>query len=260
MFEHPFVPLVVGATLLSVILIFFMACSLILLKKRQNRKSKEYLQSLLDEKEHTMHSISMELHDNVNQILNMTRMDIHMLEVTALPVDLPQVKQIGRNLDMLLIDTQNISHSLNPKYVQDIGFIPALQEKAEWLNKTNRIRCIVEVDGKRKILPDQTGLMVFRIAQEAIQNVLKYANAESLVFKLHFGETDFELRITDDGKGIDRSSVAYKKGAGIENLHQRAKIVNGHLEIFSEPGSGTSIVLNIPNAYVTPPALAMLEG
>lgn len=254
------IPFIIAMSLMTVIFIFGLVVFLITFQKKQNRKNKQYLKALIEEKENTMMSISMEIHDNINQMLSVVRMNMHMLEETAIPANVPMVQHISHVLDVLIFDSQNIAHSLNPQYVKNNGFITSLQEEAKWLNTTNRIKCHVDIEGERKDMPDQTGLMVFRIAQEALHNVLKYAEADSVGVSLHFGPTDFEMRVTDSGKGINLGSETYKKGIGMDSIKQRAKIVNGQVEILSVPGSGTTVILNIPNAYSVPlPAIPAQE-
>ncbi|MBN9482170.1 MAG: hypothetical protein J0H46_02380 [Bacteroidetes bacterium] len=259
MFEHAYMPLIIAATLLTVIVVFFMACTLILLKKRQNLKSRQHLEALLEDREHTMYKLSMEIHDNVNQMLNMASMHMHVIEDGVYPDTRPVVQQVSTILNTLIFDTQNISHTLNPRYLKSRGFINSLQEEAKWLNATNRIRCEVNIEGERKALSEQTGLMVFRIAQEAIQNIIKYAQADRVGIHLKFGDKNFEMRIIDNGKGIDTDAATFKEGVGMDSLRQRASIIKGSLGIYSVPGSGTSVVLTIPDAFVMQPAAAQ-EG
>ncbi len=249
MHDAPLLPLIAIAMLLTTIIIFFMTFSLLMLVKRQSRKSKQLMQALLDEKENTMRSISMEIHDNINQMLNVAAIQIHLIEERAHPDILPLIRQAGKIIDTLSFDTQNISHTLNPDYVKSIGLVTSLMEITDWLNTSGRIRCTIAVDGERKALPEQTSLMVFRIAQETVNNIVKYAAADTVSIHLQFGKHDFHMRIADNGKGIDLNADAYKKGLGMSNLQQRAKIVNGILDINSTPGSGTSVVLTIPHAF-----------
>lgn len=237
--------------------ISFMAMLFVKIKKRESIKNKKHLQELLDEKENTMHSIAMELHDNINQILHMVRLDMRILEGYTLEQHKSLATSIGDRLDRLLFDTQNISHYLNPKYVRNIGFIPALKEAAAWLNATGRIRCSFDIEGGRRLLPDQVGLMAFRIAQEAIRNVLKYAEADHLSIVLRFGPEDFQMRLTDNGKGIEKDAI--HRGSGIENLYQRANIIGGKLSIYSVTNGGTTVLLEVPNVpYIND--LAAMNG
>ena len=169
---------------------------------------------------------------------------MRILEEHTLDQHKPLATGIGERMDRLLFDTQNISQYLNPQYVQNIGFIPALQEAATWLNATGRIRCTFDIEGERRMLPHQAGLMAFRIAQEAIRNVLKYSEADHLSIILTFRSREFQMRLTDNGKGIEKDAV--NKGSGIENLYQRANIIGGTLTIYSVPDGGTIILLDVP--------------
>jgi len=256
MFETPFLPFVFASTFLVSAASFFMALLLIKIKKRQNIRNKKQLQELLEEKENTMQSIAMELHDNVNQVLYMIRMDMHVVEENVTPGYKTMAKAVGERLDQLLFDTQNISHYLNPLYVKKTGFIPALQGTVTWLNATGRIRCRLNIEGERKALPDQVELMAFRIAQEAIRNVLAYAEADSLSIVLTFSNGDFKMRLIDNGKGIKAENV--NKGSGMDNLHQRANIIGGSLTIHSVTNVGTTVLLDVPG--IIPAGTPTLNG
>ena len=248
MFDKPTFPLIIAFTLFSALVTFFISLLLIKMKKRQNLKNKKYLQAVLNERENTMHSISMELHDNIHQVQHMQSMDLYMLEEYVSPEASEIMERLKFRMERLLFDTQNMSHYLNPQYLGKIGFIPALQEVGTWLNATKRIRCDINIEGKRQPLPDQAGLMTFRIAQEAIQNTLKYAQADHVSIQLTFGQQDFEMRIIDSGKGIE-DMEAYKSGSGIQNLHHRASIINATLSFYSVPGKGTTVLLVIPGVF-----------
>lgn len=248
MFEKPTFALIIAFTMFTAFMTFFISVLLITMKKRQNIKNRMHLQALLDERENAMRSIAMELHDNIHQMQQMQGIDLFMLEEYVDPKASEIMGRLKSRMERLLFDTQNISHYLNPQYVSNIGFIPALQEVGTWLNATNRIRCEINIEGERQNLPDVSGLMAFRIAQEAIQNVLKYAQADRVSIQLSFGHHDFEMRIIDNGKGIDDLET-YKTGTGIENLHHRASIINGNLNLYSVPGKGTTVLLTLSKVF-----------
>ena len=246
MSESIFLSFVILITSFSGIAILFMAFLLIRLKRRQRLRNKKQLQQLLHEKENAMHIIAMELHDNVNQVLYMLRTDLHVVEENVPAACRSLVRAMEERLDQLLFDTQNISHYLNPQYIKNIGFIAALKGAVTWLNATGRIRCSLNIEGERKALPDRVGLMTFRIAQEAIRNVLKYAEADWLSIRLTFRGRDFRMQLKDNGKGIAAKDL--HKGSGIANLRQRARIIGGMLTINSfGVAAGTTVLLEIPN-------------
>ncbi len=112
------VPFFVTGTLLMVVFVFFLIAFLIVQKGKQNKQENEMLYARIDEKERTMQTISMEIHDNVNQMLNLTRMTLRMINKHAVPEQVELLKQAGDILDNLIIDVHNISHTLNTEYLK----------------------------------------------------------------------------------------------------------------------------------------------
>ncbi len=111
-----------------VVFVFFLIVFLIVQKTKQNRQENEMLYARIDEKERTMQTISMEIHDNVNQMLNLTRMTLRMINKYAVPEQVPLLEQAGNILDNLIIDVHNISHTLNTTYLKKRGLIESLQQ------------------------------------------------------------------------------------------------------------------------------------
>lgn len=241
------IPIMITATLLTVIFIFFMIVFLITFKNRQNRKSREYLQALVDEKERTMYTISLELHDNISQMLNVARMNIHWLEDIALNENVPLVQKVGEILDSVIIDTHNIGHMLNTEYLKKKGLISSLKETVIWLNTAKKIKCELTIEGQTKKFRPQTEVMIFRIAQEAIQNTIKYAQAGKMEIRLAYNTGDFEMSVADNGNGFDYHSPVFKEGVGMISMRQRTRIIEGKLSIVSAPGKGTIVSVAIPH-------------
>ena len=96
-------------------------------------------------------------------------------------------------------------------------------------------------------------LVAYRTAQEALTNISKYAAATQVRIELSDGEDVLTLEISDNGCGIDPPALAKPKAFGIQGLHERARTVNGWLDISSQPGQGTSVILSIPLPCTLPP-------
>jgi two-component system NarL family sensor kinase len=249
MFEKVLLPLVIAQTLLAVIFVFFMVFSVILLKNKQNRRKREHLLALIEEKERTMSDISVELHDNIVQMLHVARMNVYMLEDVTAPEHLKITNQVGKILQRLIDDTHNISHVLNPDYLRGKGLVSSLKEKVEWVNSSGRLSCELEVLGAVKFLPPQSELMIFRIAQEAINNALKYAKAAKLLIRLEYDLRDFKMLMEDNGAGFNCQCPDFQEGLGIRSMRQRAMLTNGVLSIESAPGKGTTVRLEIADVF-----------
>ena len=238
------IPFFITGTLLLVVLVFFMAIFLIFFKNKQNKIEKEALQASIDDKERAMHTISMELHDNVVQMMNLIKMHIHVLRQdaeTKLAIGLNPIENI---LDTLILDVHNMSYSLNTELLKKRGLLLILEQELEWVNASKKITATLDIKGKKITFSPEKELMIIRIAQEAINNTIKYAYASTLEIRLSYQEKMFKMEIVDNGKGFDLHSK--EMGIGIQSMRQRTNIINGTLEIVSAENAGTSVVLVMP--------------
>lgn len=245
--EEEMIPFFMTATLLTVIFIFFMIVSFVRLKNRQIRKEHQLLQALIGERERTMYTISVEIHDNINQMLSLARMALKMTNRFAVPEQEKYIAESGKMLDNAINDLRNISHSLNSTYLKSRGLHESLLEEAKWVNITKKLNCSLEVKGALRSFDQDTELMLIRIAQEAIHNTLKHSKAENLHIDLKYEKDLFEMRIKDDGSGFKIDPRAPWVGVGLESIYERSRIINSNIEIKSELNTGTEILLVIPN-------------
>ena len=157
------IPFAIAITLMTVIFIFGLIGVLILAKAKQNKKRREYLLSVIEEKERTMYSISLEVHDNLTQMLSVARLNLHMLADEVGPEHVGAVQKVGEVLDKAIVDTHNISHSLNPDYLKNRGLLASLEDEVSWVNTSRSIRCSLVVEGAFNRMESQVELMLFRI-------------------------------------------------------------------------------------------------
>lgn len=245
MAEKSIIPFVVIATILIVILIFFLVMLLIIIKNKQNRKVKELYVALVNESERTMLIISREIHDNIIQMLNFAQMTAHMLDGKVPPADSCYLNQLNEILHKIVLDAHYASRSLNSEFLRKTGLVAILEQSLSWLNATKAIKASLEIKGEQKEMLPEKEIMVIRIAQEAINNVLKYAEASTLSIRLTYKAKSLQLEVVDDGVGFS-DKVNNTSGIGIQNMHQRTKIIMGTLELVSSPHMGTAVILSVP--------------
>lgn len=238
-----FVGLWITVTLLGVIFIFFLIAALVRLRSNQNKKERELLKDLVEERERTMYTISTEIHDNVNQELNLVRMTLRVVERQATGTQANDLKEMGIMLDNVIEEIRNIGHTLNSDYVKKKGIYDFLETEINRIKMTKKLNCHLEVERVTRSFHQDTELIVVRIAQEVIQNALKHAKAKNLAIYLNYDEKLFEMKIKDDGVGFRTDNKS--DGIGIQSIYNRAKIINGILNINSN-GQGTEITLSIP--------------
>lgn len=242
--QKEMIPLYLTFTFLSVIFIFFIVAVMIRMKARQLRAEQDMLRALIAERERTMYTISVELHNNANQLLSLVKMTVRMMEINGIPEQKKYIDQSLKLLDTLILDMSNISHSLNSDFLKTHGLYEFLRKESEWINLSKEVNCRLEVGGALQSFPEETELIIIRMVQEAIQNSLKHSEAKHIVIDMEYGVAVFTLCISDDGKGFALSEEA-PKGMGLQSLYNRAKIIGSDVFIKSGQQTGTKITFTI---------------
>lgn len=243
MFEFKFIPHI-SMTLVVIACVFFLLAVVTGLKNKYITRERRLLRALVNEREEAMDRISSEIHDNINQVLNHTRMTLGGIAAYIPPAQLRSITKSEQMLEGVIRDLRNISHSLNSGYLKSIGLIDFLQEEEKWINLYRDINCKLDVAGRVRILPRDTELMIIRIIQECIQNVLKHAAARHLSIRLSYAARQLHLRISDDGGGFDKAKT--KSGFGLQSMYERSRIINGTLTVRSDGQTGTTVELTVP--------------
>ena len=125
------------------------------------------------------------------------------------------------------------------------GLIKALEFEVAQLNKTSLYKIDLFVNGDPVFLDSQKELVLFRIVQEALNNIMKHAAAQKIEITMNYLKNHVEMLIKDDGRGFVNDS-SMLKGTGIANMNRRAGMLNGHCNVTSIPGDGTQIKIEIP--------------
>jgi two-component system, NarL family, sensor kinase len=254
-------PLFVSGTILLVLFVFFIIAYLLVQKQKQNayqlEKSRliynhqnKLLHVRIEEQERSMDQVSKEIHDNVGQLLNLTKMNMHPIAKRATDPDQRTLIDNTRALiDQLINEVRSISHSLNTDYIKANGIVSVLEEETRFIMNSHDIRCQVNLSGDNKAFDPEQELFIYRIAQEAIHNVIKHAHASELTIDLTYEPELFTMSITDNGKGFELNEIYELKGIGFLNMMQRAKLLNASLDIQSQPSKGCTITLTMKKAH-----------
>lgn len=210
------------------------------------RHEKDMLQLRLDVKEQSMTLISEEIHDNVGQLLSLTRMYVASLGAYVTdPLGKDMVSKSTNLVAKAIEDLRHISHSLNSDLIQRVGLVPFLEREVEYLGDSSTVKCSLTVTGVPRELEREQNLLIFRIVQESIQNVIKHAEAEHLDVRLDFEPEKLAITIHDDGKGFDLEKARKSESLGLRNIYNRANLLRGTIHIESAPGTGSTIYLVI---------------
>lgn len=245
--------LFIAATLLIVIFAFFLIYFLTIQRGKYNseylEKQKiagEHQKQLLQEQERVLNTLSVQIHDHFGQSLNVMRSHLHRIKkLSADDVQRGIILEVASICEQMIRDTKHISFSLNTEYIMVHGLHALLEQELERLNKHFNIEGALEAGTKPAPLDPGCRLIVFRIAQEALQNIARHSGASIVAIKIEYPGKGLLMQITDDGAGFSAERISAMPGLGISNMRNRARLVGGLLDLRSLPGYGTTVELSI---------------
>jgi|SRR5690242_16392058 signal transduction histidine kinase len=217
-------------------------------KQLQVTYEKEILESKLEIQEQTFKNISQEIHDNIGQVLTLVKLNINTM-ATAEPPALQNKISDSRNLITKAIqDLRDLSKSMNTDLVIEAGLTQAIEYESELIKKTGGYEIEYNITGNVYRLQNQQELILFRLVQEALNNIIKHAKATRIKIAIAFEPNIFTLHVTDNGVGFSAGELKLNpvRGSGLRNMENRAKMINGNFTCTSVPGKGTSIFIALP--------------
>lgn len=218
-----------------------------LAEARETRQELKNLSAkLVSTQENERKNISRELHDAVGQSLSAVQFELHSLaNVPAYePTELrSRVDRIRELVESSVAMVRNMALLLRPSMLDDLGLVAALEWQAFQISRSTEIRITVTADGPPEETPDEHKTCIFRIVQEALNNVCRHSNANAVQIHLSASGREIRVLIQDDGKGF---RLTRSRGLGLIGMQERVESLGGSLTIDSEPGKGTTIGASLP--------------
>lgn len=200
--------------------------------KQQKALLKAYVEGTEKERER----ISRELHDDIGSRLGSLKRFINNNQT--------QTTSLEQQIDILCHDVRTMSHQLAPPSMRITGFRQLIQKHLEETVRDEQLQVDVQFYDVPENLSPETTHQLFRIVQETLANVLKHAEASELDLQFFVHDEELVMTIEDNGKGFDILKTS--QGIGLQNMKARTESLNGTMEISSQPGKGTSIIVKIP--------------
>ncbi|MFN0031541.1 MAG: sensor histidine kinase [Flavobacteriales bacterium] len=245
----------ISITVLTLLLCSFIVFFVVRYKQRQreHEKEKELIRvqyeregnkAKLELYEHTMRSISEEIHDNVGHALSLAKLQINTMTMENMPEN---CSSAGELLTGAIQDLRNMGRSLNGNYILEHGLEKSIIRELELLKASVGMDFHFESHLNGYHIKEGHEVILFRCVQETLNNAMKYADATMLEIALTAGGDRLKLMVNDNGKGFDTTTQA--KGLGLRNITSRAEILKGQCTIESKPGKGTRVLIDIPLHY-----------
>lgn len=257
---------------LLALLLLFIASTVFLYQKKHRsfldkleetrlKYEQELLKSQLEVQEDTLQHLSRELHDSVAAQFTLAKL---YLSTIILPSDHPSTDKFAHVIDLLtkgLEDLRDVSKSLSLDLIRSIGLRKAIESQVIQLRKSGEFKIVYDVRGACDYDDEQKEIIVFRIFQEAINNIIRHAQATTIHILLDSTTKDqLRLIVADNGKGFAAQRLVSRadnnQPGGLRNMHVRARLIDAHITITSLPDKGTTVDLSVPlatDSYLTLP-------
>jgi signal transduction histidine kinase len=209
---------------------------------------------LRDAQETERRAISRELHDQVGQTLNALLVDAANLAKRIQPEDAVShryLDNIRTFADSSVNSIRDIALLLRPSMLDDLGLIPALEWQAREVARRTGIKVDVIAENVPDPLPDDVRTCIYRVVQEALQNVSRHSGAKTAVITVRDVGGSLFLSVADDGRGFDPERT---RGLGMLGIEERIRQLGGQFEVESGPGKGTTLRSTLPVAVPSAPA------
>ena len=193
--------------------------------------------------------IARELHDDLSQQIATLSIAASNLKKNIAPEDAEarvQSERIQQKLVQLAEGIRRLSHNLHPAVLEHSGLGAALRSYASEFSTLTGMTISFRAEGSFERLPVAVALCLYRIAQEALQNVLKHARVDQAELAITGSAESVSLTVSDRGAGIDTLRASIPQGLGLVNIKERTRLVNGTLSIASQPNQGTTLNITVP--------------
>ncbi|MEM6373595.1 MAG: cache domain-containing protein [Pseudomonadota bacterium] len=249
-----------GITLAALLLVFASGMALNFRERRlADAKLKRLTQRVLDAQEEERGRVARELHDGISQILVGVRyaLDSARRRFEKGNMDPEKPLQQGiENLGTAISEVRRISRDLRPGALDDLGLGPALKALVEEFGHRTGIETDFHTVVFRNRLDPEAKIALYRIAQEALTNIERHADASHVTVDLRGHKRGATLRIADNGVGLARSGSQHASGIGLRNMAERVEQLDGVFRILPKTGAsgrGTVIEVTVPLSHLLPP-------
>jgi signal transduction histidine kinase len=215
-----------------------------------------YVRQITRAQEDERKRIARDLHDDTIQALVAFSRRLEALLPSSregsshLPATtIQRIRELQDQMDEVIKGVRRFSQALRPSVLDDLGLLPAL-EGLVGLTEQDGIRSRFQVIGEKRRFSPEVELTLFRIAQEALNNVRKHAHATSVAVTVEFTDGAVQLTLQDNGRGFSLPTLTGDLAAsgklGLVGMYERARLLGGTLDVQSRTGLGTKVIVNVP--------------
>ncbi len=218
-------------------------------RHRAEEELRELSGRLINAHEQERIKLSRELHDDIAQRLALLTLELGLLRehLERPSAEIHQrIAELSAQAEEIGSELHRLSHELHPAKLEQLGLEASIRGFCRELSEARQIRIHVELAQVPGPLPFDVVLCLYRITQEALHNVVKHSRATRAMVTLSAARNEVLLNVTDDGAGFDPLAVRAKDTLGLVSMRERARLVQGQLDVTSRLGTGTRVEVRVP--------------
>jgi signal transduction histidine kinase len=236
----------VMVTLALVVILTAFGAAMVIYQRRFVQMHRTYAKNLLAAHEEERAWVAREVHDDALQRVAMLVHELDDWSASA-GAEREKVAALREEIEDLGVMLRRVAHRLHPAILDHAGLVPALHALAVDVSRATGLHVdVTEAASDGSYVDRDHSLILYRIAQEALRNVAKHAGVSNCRLHITVLRSAVELTVTDNGKGFVTDDTARGRGLGLISMGERARLADGRLEIWSQPGSGTTVRATIP--------------
>ena len=223
----------------------------VLLANRRRRRAElansQLGRRLISAQEDERRLLARELHDDLSQRLARLAIDTSYVAANQGSDTANEVlEKLQPELVRISKDVHDMSYRLHPSLIDDLGLVAALKTECERMCRYTDSNIVEQIDEIQQRIPADLALSLYRITQEALNNAVKYADADTIEVTLKHEQQSLLLTVHDNGSGFDITPETAQSGLGLSSMRERAQLSGGSWEIRSQPGKGTTVNVVAP--------------
>jgi two-component system, NarL family, sensor kinase len=201
--------------------------------------------------EQTLHEVSQELHDNIGQSLSIVKLQLSLLLLNTSGELFNRLTETKKVTYRVIMDLSDLTKTLNREYTRTINLEMAIENEVKRLQKTGLLSIVMSVTGSPVELDPKKELVIIRMFQEILNNIIKHSKAKNSSVILDYTPHHFTLEVSDDGIGFEPEKIknltgVNGSGLGLKNISYRSKLIGASLEIKTQLKKGTQISVKLP--------------
>jgi two-component system, NarL family, sensor kinase len=246
-------------TLFIIVMVTFIIIILFFIQKKQKgfnhdllaakaNYDRELFKAQLEIQEQTFQDIAREIHDNVGQILSLAKLGLGTLDLERKDEAKEGIEEISDILEKALDDLRHISRTMNTEIIKKGGLKKSIEMQVGYIQRGGKFNIQLNVNGEPLLINETKEIILFRIIQEAVNNIIRHAAATDICISLCYQKNFLKLQVQDNGKGFSLNEQISGPNhiGGIYNMRHRAKLIEAEFQMESEIGKGTNITVTTP--------------